>query len=277
VSLAEPFATTRFWPNWLAEGAAQLESARRGNDCWDSRRDMLLTDAVLSGRQFSLDEMGYFNHTSLGDELVYNQGFSFLKFIESRIGTPAMVRIWNDARGSSLFMRNFRSYFAEQTGQRLEDLYQVWLDSVTTAARRARSGQSHANRSRVGQRHIQPPAEGLGRREMVGLAHQRKGRIRPHRPGDRTVWKARAKFVVQWALTSWDFTPDSKNVYFLKSRELSENGSQYTTCTAWTSQPAASAASPIAHVSTTWRCRPTTADRLRAIRKRSLFPGDRRP
>lgn len=32
VSLAEPFATTRFWPGWIAEGAAQLESARRGND-----------------------------------------------------------------------------------------------------------------------------------------------------------------------------------------------------------------------------------------------------
>ncbi len=227
VSLAEPFATTRFWPNWLAEGAAQLESARRGNDCWDSRRDMLLTDAVLCGRQFSLDEMGYFNHTSLGDELVYNQGFSFLKFIESRIGTPAMVRIWNDARGSSLFMRNFRSYFAEQTGQRLEDLYQVWLDSVTTAAR-ARVPASPTQTVPVWDKGIYnhlPKASADGKWwGWLTSANDESDRtdlvIAPY-------GKREPAFVAQWALTSWDFTPDSRRAYFLKSRDLADNGSQY--------------------------------------------------
>ncbi len=227
VSLEEPFATTRLWPNWLAEGAAQLESARRGNDCWDSRREMLLSDAVLNGKELSLDAMGYFNHNSIGDELVYNQGFSFLKFIESRIGTPAMVRLWNEGRHSSLFLSDFRSYFADQTGQRLEDLYRVWLDSVKTAARQ----RLPANPTQAapvwtkGMYNYLPKvsADGtwwgwltsdkddFGRTDLV---------VAPY-------GKTEGVILAKWALNSWDFSPDSKRVYFLKARELSDHGSSF--------------------------------------------------
>jgi len=227
VSLEEPIVTTRLWPNWLAEGAAQLESERRGNDCWDSRREMLLSDAVLSGRELSLDGMGHFNHTSLGDELVYNQGFSFTKFIEAKIGTPALVRLWNDGRRSALFMRNFRSYFEEQTGRRLEDMYRQWLDSVTTSAKN-RLPKNSTPTAPVWTRgtynylpKVSPngawwgwltsDGDDFGRTDLV---------IAPYGKTDRAI-------KIKWALTSWDFSFDSKRVYFLKARELSDNGSEY--------------------------------------------------
>jgi hypothetical protein len=227
VALAEPFATTRFWPNWLAEGAAQLESARRGNDCWDSRREMLLSDAVLNGRELTLDEMGFFNHNSIGDELVYNQGFSFLKFIEARIGTPAMVRLWNESRHSALFMSNFRSYFADQTGQRLEDLHRAWLDSVKTAAKK-RLPQNPTPTAPVwtkGMYNYLPKVspdgrwwgwltsdrDDFGRTDLIIAAYGKTDDI----------------IRVKWALNSWDFSQDSKRVYFLKSRELSDHGSGF--------------------------------------------------
>jgi len=45
---------------------------------------MLLKDAIMSGKQLTLDEMGHFNHNDIGNEMVYNQGFSFIKFIEQK-------------------------------------------------------------------------------------------------------------------------------------------------------------------------------------------------
>ena len=227
VSLAEPFATTRFWPNWLAEGAAQLESARRGNDCWDSRRDMLLSDAVTNGMQLTLDEMGYFNHTDIRNEMVYNQGFSFINFIESRIGTAGLVRLWNNGRNGSLFMNSFKSFFAEQTGLRLEDLYSQWIDSVRTAARQ----RVPANPTPTavvwnkGTHNLLPKVSGDG--QWWGWLSSNKddaGRtdliIAPYGKTDNEI-------TIQWALSSWDFSADSKRVYFLKARELSNHGSAY--------------------------------------------------
>jgi hypothetical protein len=227
ISLAEPFATTRFWPSWLTEGAAQLESTRRGNDCWDSRRDMLLSDAVATGRQFSLDEMGYFNHTSLGNELVYNQGFAFFKFIEAKIGTPAMVRVWNEARNSSLVMNDFRSYFADQTGQRLEDLYRLWIDSVKVAAH-AREPVSPTQTVPIWAKGIYnhvPKVSANGKwwgwLTSSGDEFDRTDLVIAPNGTHKPI------YVVQWALSSWDFSPDSKRVYFLKARELSDNGSAF--------------------------------------------------
>lgn len=227
VSLTEPFATTRLWPNWLAEGAAQLESARRGSDCWDSRRDMLLSDAVTNGMQLTLDEMGYFNHTGIRNEMVYNQGFSFLKYIESRVGTKVLVRMWNAGRNMSLFMSGYRSFFKEQTGFRLEDLYGQWIDSVKMAAqlRTPAKPTPAAVVWNKGTHNYLPRVSGDGK--WWGWLTSNKD------DGDRTdlviapYGKTDGGITVQWALSSWDFSADSRRVYFLKARELSDHGSAY--------------------------------------------------
>ena len=73
-------------PNWFAEGVAQFQSPEGRYDFWDSHRDMLLRVAVLSGGLLTLDEMGVFGKNSLGNELVYNQGFSMVRYIAERFG-----------------------------------------------------------------------------------------------------------------------------------------------------------------------------------------------
>jgi hypothetical protein len=227
VSLAEPFVTTRFWPNWFAEGTAQLESARRGTDCWDSRRDMLLLDAVAEGKALSLAEMGHFNHNSLGNELVYNQGFSFVKFIEGKIGTPTFIRLWNSGRSVSLVMENFKSLFKDQTGLELDHLYRQWLDSCKVAAAKKRPSLPTPTTVvwNKGTFNYLPKvsADGkwwgwlssfrddFGRTDLV---------IAPYGTTENAI-------TVKWATASWDFSPDSKRAYFIKQRETSDNGSNY--------------------------------------------------
>jgi len=227
VSLAEPFATTRFWPEWFAEGTAQLESGRRGNDCWDSRRDMLLLDAVASRRALTLDGMGYFNHDGIGSELVYNQGYSFVKYIESKIGTAAFVRLWNSGRNMTLFMNTFKALFFDQTGFSLDALYRQWMDSLATAARKRVPADP-------------TPAATVWNKGSYNYLPKvsSDGKWRGWLTSDKDDFSRTDLIVapsggtgnaitIQWALGSWDFSPDSRCVYFLKQREPSDHGSFY--------------------------------------------------
>src|SRR5690606_23179554 len=62
-------------PAWFAEGTAQYMRAGLHYDDWDTHRDMLLRTRVLADEVLSLDDMGgFYSHTSLERETVYNQG-----------------------------------------------------------------------------------------------------------------------------------------------------------------------------------------------------------
>jgi len=225
LSLTEPFATTRLYPEWLAEGIAQHESERRGNDCWDSKRDMLLRDAVMSGRQLTLAEMGHFNHNSLGNELVYNQGFSFVKFIEDKIGTPSLTRIFNTGRNTSLLTDNFYSMFENQTGQSLEGLYRLWLDSLKTSFAK-RVPASPTKTTTVWNKGFMNSAPKISRDKKWWGWLTNNGDdfsrtdlvIAPYGKNDPYM-------TIKWAQTSWDFSADSRKVYCIKAYETSDNGS----------------------------------------------------
>jgi hypothetical protein len=227
VSLYEPFGTTRFWPEWFAEGTAQLESGRRGNDCWDSRRDMLLLDAVANGRALSLDEMGYFNHNSIRSELVYNQGYSFVKYIESRTGTPTFVRLWNSGRNTALFMNGFKSLFADQTGLKLDNLYKQWMDSLKTAARQRVPAEPTSARAvwNKGSYNYLPKVSSDGK--WWGWLTSNKDDFGRTDLVIAPYGKTEDEITLQWALSSWDFSPDARRVYFIKQRETSDHGSYY--------------------------------------------------
>lgn len=73
-------------PAWFAEGTAQYQFNGSGYDFWDSHRDMLLRQSVLSNRLLSFEDMGFFGKTSLESEGIYNQGFSFVKYIADNNG-----------------------------------------------------------------------------------------------------------------------------------------------------------------------------------------------
>jgi hypothetical protein len=223
--LAEPFATTRLFPEWFTEGISQRETERRGNDCWDSRRDMLLKDAIISDQALTLREMGHFNHNSIGSELVYNQGFSFVKYIEGRIGTPNLARIFGSSRNNALVSDGFYSMFENQTGLSLDAMYVQWKDSLR--AMYAQTMPPHPTKT--------DPVWSKGFLNAM-----------PKVSPDRKWWGwltndnddfSRTDLVIapygssapylrlKRALSSWDFSADSRRVFFIKSYGTSDNGS----------------------------------------------------
>ena len=225
ISIMEPFATNTFWPAWFAEGIAQRESNRAGNDCWDSRRDMVLRDALLFSKPLTFEEMGHFNHNGIGDEMVYNQGFSFITFLEKKFGQDRIKSLFNDGRRTTFFAQNFYSFFQERTGQSISQLYSEWIDSSTQAFKRQAPAVPTPSKTLWGRGtyNFMPKSTRDGR--FIGWLTNDKddfGRT------DLLIAPAGAleKYVrIRYAQQSWDFSPDGKKVYYIKSYWPNTQGS----------------------------------------------------
>lgn len=117
-------------PNWFAEGVAQHESELSGYDAWDSHRDMLLRSAALNGKLLSYDRMGTFTGTSLEYELgPYTQGFAFVRYLASRYGDSAIVRLW--AENSRMHRQTLSGSMERVLGRDAESVWQEWKNTIT--------------------------------------------------------------------------------------------------------------------------------------------------
>jgi len=136
-------------PNWFAEGIAQYQCGAARHDIWDSHRDMLLRTALLSDRLLTLDEMGVFGKTSLGAEMVYNQGFSLVRFIASRYGEEKLRSLASAV--SSLKQWNFGGPCKVVLGVSEGELYRLWREDIGKeyAAVSARVGEREVAGERV--------------------------------------------------------------------------------------------------------------------------------
>ena len=227
VQTQSPLALAQFVPDWFAEGTAQRESERAGDDCWDARRDMVLRCATLDGTMLSLDAMSSFYHDGLGDEMVYNQGFSFVKFLESRFGEQTMASIWNSSRTMTFAGKNFRRLFEQNAKFPLDAAYAAWADSlkahygasipkVPTAATPVWTSGTFNDQPRVSVNGawwgwLTSDKDAFSRTDLVVA---RYGESEP---------TARIKY----ARSSWCFSEDAATVYFIKARTPDRNGSLY--------------------------------------------------
>jgi len=120
-------------PHWFAEGTAQ--SMRRGMnyDYRDSHREMLLRTRALAGDLLTLDEMGVFEKTSLGGELVYNQGFSLIQYIIDRFGEPALYNL--SVSMSKPLIWSFDAACKDALGITGQKLYEDWSRALTETYR----------------------------------------------------------------------------------------------------------------------------------------------
>ena len=83
-------------PAWLAEGTAQFQREYWGFDRWDDRRDMLLRRQMISRDSLSMADIGgFYSHTSMGRESVYNLGFALSRFIASEFGEGGLAMLTN--------------------------------------------------------------------------------------------------------------------------------------------------------------------------------------
>ncbi len=80
-------------PGWFAEGVAQYSRPELEYDYWDSHRDMILRMYALENKMLSWNEMAVFGKNSLGNESVYNSGFSFVTYIGQTYGNDKLLEI----------------------------------------------------------------------------------------------------------------------------------------------------------------------------------------
>lgn len=111
-------------PAWFAEGVAQYNVPNLNYDTWDTHRDMILRMYVLDGHMLTLDEMGGFGKTSLGNESTYNAGFAFVHYIAGRYGPDVLLKLSEAMRSVGAFNINYA--FEKVLGTSAKRLYDDW-------------------------------------------------------------------------------------------------------------------------------------------------------
>lgn len=211
-----------FYPNWLAEGVAQMGAEHMGHDCWDSRRDMILRCAILEEKQLTLAEMGHFNHNALGNEMVYNQGYSLSRFIARRVGVKKLRQVMIDGNDDRL---RFSRHFRYRTGHTLEQLYRKWVSKLTARYSSEMPQQPTATEPVWTKGFI-------NLRPRVSPDGAYWGWLTNHRDDSRRTDLVIARYGtsdvvrrIKYARSSWDFSADGTGVFFVRSRNPNRNGS----------------------------------------------------
>jgi Tol biopolymer transport system component len=130
-------------PPWLAEGVAQHQLNSKRYDYRDAQREMILRDRFVSKNVLSLEEMNIFGKSSVGNESVYNQGFSLVQFIIKRFGEDILAEISaNNASIDALFDYD-DAVFVKSTGLSLDSIYTLWKEEREAHYKTALSGKEH--------------------------------------------------------------------------------------------------------------------------------------
>lgn len=131
-------------PAWFAEGVAQYNVPHLNyeHDTWDTHRDMILRMYVLNHKMLTLEEMGGFGKTSLGNESTYNAGFAFVHYLAATYGPDVLRRLSDAMRSVSAVSINHA--FESAINKSAEQVYEEWksflaktYDSKTTEIARS--------------------------------------------------------------------------------------------------------------------------------------------
>ena len=115
-------------PAWFAEGVAQNQATGARFDYWDSHRDMILRQAVLNGNILSWTDLSVFDWDGLGNEMVYDHGYSIVRFICERYGEEKL-REMTDAM-TSPFKYNFSFAIKKTLGISGPELIKQWSEYI---------------------------------------------------------------------------------------------------------------------------------------------------
>jgi hypothetical protein len=120
-------------PRWFSEGIAQLDAELAGVDGFDSTRAMLERAAWQADSMLSLSAMASVaDKTYLGGEQVYNQGYSFVRYLYERDGEAGLGRLLDAARLRT--GGGFDGALAEAYGEPATQLESAWRRTVAARA-----------------------------------------------------------------------------------------------------------------------------------------------
>jgi len=115
-------------PHWFAEGTAQFQIPGLNYENWDSHRDMILRTATVQDYLLTLNQMGVFEKNSIGSEMVYNQGFSLVLYLNRHYGVKTIADL-NAAQSSHLRL-TFNGAAKKVLGISEDQLYQDWKTTL---------------------------------------------------------------------------------------------------------------------------------------------------
>ena len=111
-------------PLWLAEGTAQHMYDELFFDYWDSIRDMLLRDKIINDKLFTFNQMNSFGKCGMGNELVYNFGYSLVEYISENYGDSSFKKI--SISMSNPFNYSINRAIKQSIGITGDELYNLW-------------------------------------------------------------------------------------------------------------------------------------------------------
>ena len=115
-------------PMWWAEGIAQFQNDTTRWDWWDSIRDMILRDRIHHDNVLTLNEMDGFGKVGIGNESVYDHGFSFVRYLAREYGQDVLRRITD--RISSPLKYGFYKALETETGVAPDILWSDWIAAL---------------------------------------------------------------------------------------------------------------------------------------------------
>jgi len=121
-------------PAWFAEGTAQFNHPNLNYDYWDTHRDMILRMQVIDDKLLTWEQLNSFGKTSLGNESVYNSGFSLVEFIAKNYGAEKLEEISRNLKAP--FHLTIDQAIRKSLGIDGKEFYNLWKSHLKEKYRR---------------------------------------------------------------------------------------------------------------------------------------------
>jgi|Deesub1362B_J571_1020462.scaffolds.fasta_scaffold01933_6 hypothetical protein len=216
-------------PHWFSEGIAQFQAPDEAYDFWDSHRDMILRMAVLNDRMLSYNDMCVFGHNSLGNEMVYNSGFSLVNYIAKFYGYSNLLMLVRAM--DTPFRQSFSGAVRAVLGKSDRQLYKEWKSFLKeTYLEGTREIRPHLVEGRLiekkGFGNFYPVWSPNGR-YVAYLSNQGEDYLGRYVLILYDTKKQKKKTLRSGVTGSIDFSPDGKEIVYAKRVRANRYGSKY--------------------------------------------------
>lgn len=142
------FLNSNSVPSWFVEGIAQYVSSRFGDENYDPVREMILRTFILENEiPSSSDILNFREKRGVKAELVYNIGFSLLRFMEKKFGEEKIKEVvYASSNYSNL---TFSMSLKNVTGMTFEKLYEEWKEEMKDYVEKFTSQITEPSKERV--------------------------------------------------------------------------------------------------------------------------------
>lgn len=221
-------------PPWFAEGIAQSQAIDSTcYDFWDSSRDMVFRERIVSGKSLRYEQLlDFLNKGDHEAETVYNTGYAFVRHIISRYGKDMLYDITKEMSRLSSF--TFEQAVKKSLGKDADKLYDEFIDQerlrytelTKNIEENLVEGKNISDSATV---NFHPKFSPDGK-YLAFLSNKETGEARYYRRNlyIRDLKTDSVKMIIPGVVfTSYSWAPDSKAIYFSRIDTYSIYGNQF--------------------------------------------------